>query len=50
MIETGTLVKWTNRGFGFIEPDNGGLNVFAHIRQFDGTDPEKGMRVELEAV
>lgn len=48
MIETGTLVKWADRGFGFIEPDHG-VDVFAHIRQLDGADPEEGMRVEFEA-
>lgn len=50
MIETGTLVKWTDRGFGFIAPDRAGLDVFAHIRQLDGADPEEGMRVEFEAI
>ena len=43
-------MKWTGRGFGFIQPDRGGLDVFAHIRQLDGTDPEEGMRVEFEAI
>jgi len=43
-------VKWTDRGFGFIEPVRGGLDVFAHIRQLDGTDPDEGMRVEFEAI
>jgi cold shock CspA family protein len=50
MIETGTLVKWTDRGFGFIEPDRGGMDVFAPIKQLDGHDPEEGMRVEFGAI
>jgi CspA family cold shock protein len=51
MVETGKVVKWvTERGFGFIAPDFGGLDVFAHIRQLDGEEvPTVGMRVEFES-
>ena len=32
----GTLVEWKDdRGFGFIEPAEGGAKVFCHVRAFD---------------
>jgi cold shock protein len=35
--ETGT-VKWFNesKGYGFITPDNGGKDLFAHFREIQG--------------
>jgi cold shock protein len=48
-------VKWFNdaKGFGFIEPDGGGADVFAHFSavQMDGFRTLKqGSRVEYELV
>ena len=49
------LVKWFNdaKGFGFIEPDEGGGDVFAHFSavQMDGFRTLKqGSRVHFELV
>ncbi len=40
-MTTGT-VKWfnTKRGYGFIEPSNGGKDIFVHISKLE----EKGIR------
>lgn len=49
---TGT-VKWFNdeKGFGFIAPENGGPDVFAHFRQIVGDGFKslaEGQRVEFK--
>src|SRR3546814_16919682 len=51
---TGT-VKWFNdaKGFGFITPDNGGEDLFAHfssIQMNDFNTLKKGQKVEFEIV
>jgi CspA family cold shock protein len=51
-METGRLVKWSpDRGYGFIEPDGGGVDVFAHIKQLRASGPpDEGMRVEFDPI
>ena len=51
-IETGT-VKWfsESKGFGFIAPDNGGKDLFAHFKEIQGTGFKtlaENQRVEFE--
>jgi len=51
-MTTGT-VKWFNseKGFGFIAPDDGGPDVFAHFRAISGTgfrNLEEAQRVEFD--
>ena len=52
-IETGT-VKWFNadKGYGFITPDGGGKDLFAHFRDIAATGGfrslEEGQRVQFE--
>jgi CspA family cold shock protein len=50
--ETGT-VKWFNeaKGFGFITPDKGGKDLFAHFKEIQGSGfkkLEEAQRVEFE--
>ena len=50
--ETG-VVKWFNdgKGFGFITPDNGGKDLFAHFGEIQGTGFKslaENQRVEFE--
>jgi CspA family cold shock protein len=50
--ETGT-VKWFNegKGFGFITPDNGGKDLFAHFKEIKGGGFKtlaENQRVEFE--
>jgi CspA family cold shock protein len=50
--QTGT-VKWFNdaKGFGFIKPDSGGEDLFAHFSQIEGKgfrSLAEGQQVEFE--
>jgi uncharacterized membrane protein YsdA (DUF1294 family)/cold shock CspA family protein len=46
----GTLVSWNrDRGFGFIAPTLGGVQIFAHVRAFpQGTTPKVGAKLSYE--
>lgn len=50
MAQHGQIIKWdSQKGFGFIRPDDGTADVFAHIKAFDlppYTGPAQGMRVK----
>jgi cold shock protein len=52
MMQTGT-VKWFNptKGFGFIQPDKGGSDVFVHITALERSglnQLNEGQRVSFE--
>jgi CspA family cold shock protein len=52
-VATGT-VKWFNatKGFGFIQPDNGGKDVFVHISAVEkaGVELREGDKVTFDVV
>ena len=54
MSTTTGIVKWFNdtKGFGFITPEGGGEDLFAHFKEIQGTGfktLKKGKRVEYTA-
>lgn len=51
-VSTGT-VKWFNdaKGYGFITPEEGGQDLFAHYKEIEGSgfrSLQEGQRVEFE--
>ena len=49
--EQGTVSRWTDRGFGFITPDDGGDDLFCHFSNIeDGNGLEPGAIVEFVKV
>ena len=47
----GKLQKWNERGFSFIERDDGGPNLFAHAYELRGIPADTGcfgVRVEFD--
>jgi CspA family cold shock protein len=52
-VAAGTIKRWDeDRGFGFIKPDDGGGDVFAHIKDCN-TDQDSlpvGTRVEFDVM
>lgn len=50
-VRTGVVVSWRpDRGFGFIRPDGGERDLFAHVTNLAGfTDLRIGLKVSFEA-
>ncbi len=46
----GEIVHWdSGKGYGFVRPHGGGVNVFTHIKDVDGNvEPELGAVVRYE--
>ena len=45
---TGVALRWNEKGFGFIKPDDGGEDVFCHFSGIkDGKSLTQGAKVEF---
>ena len=50
-MQTGTVKFFnTDKGFGFITPDNGGKDVFVHANDTGGAILNEGTKIEFEVV
>ena len=46
-ISTGTLSQWhDDKGFGFIQPNQGGARLFVHVSSFNGRVPREGQALK----
>ena len=53
-MQSGTIVKTNEKGFGFIKPDGGGKDMFFHVTgmqdrsQFDGLKPDDRVQYTVD--
>ena len=49
--QSGTACRWDDQGFGFIKPDDGGVDLFCHVSSItDGSCLQDGARVQFVKV
>ena len=48
-MDKGTVLRFFDqKGFGFIQPENGGKDLFVHINEVEGGQLQEGDSVEYE--
>ena len=48
-MDKGTVLRFFDqKGFGFIQPENGGKDLFVHINEVEGGQIQSGDSVEFE--